>query len=158
MIYQIFMTSLASSSHRVNSQSGEGAREVNNVWYTMINFSALNIEFALDEGLANPGDEYMLYYSERLPWWVEVTVTGQPGHGSQFIPDSAGERLRAVIDRFMDYRQTQKDKMEKNNLPIGEVTTVNLTMLQGGVQYNVVPAEEYFQKYIIWLVENIVFM
>ena len=152
------MTSLASSSHRVNSQSGEGAREVNNVWYTMINFSALNIEFALDEGLANPGDEYMLYYSERLPWWVEVTVTGQPGHGSQFIPDSAGERLRAVIDRFMDYRQTQKDKMEKNNLPIGEVTTVNLTMLQGGVQYNVVPAEEYFQKYIIWLVENNVFM
>ena len=106
----------------------------------------MNIEFALDEGLANPGDEYMLYYSERLPWWVEVTVTGQPGHGSQFIPDSAGERLRAVVDRFMDYRQTQKDKMEKNNLPIGEVTTVNLTMLQGGVQYNVVPAEEYFQK------------
>ena len=151
------MTSLASSSHRVNSQSGEGAREVNNVWYIMINFSALNIEFALDEGLANPGDEYMLYYSERLPWWVEVTVTGQPGHGSQFIPDSAGERLRAVIDRFMDYRQTQKDKMEKNNLPIGEVTTVNLTMLQGGVQYNVVPAEEYFQKYIIWSDENNVF-
>ena len=158
MIYLTFFTSLASSSHRVNSQSGEGAREVNNVWYIMINFSALNIEFALDEGLANPGEEYMLYYSERLPWWVEVTVTGQPGHGSQFIPDSAGERLRAVIDRFMDYRQTQKDKMEKNNLPIGEVTTVNLTMLQGGVQYNVVPAEEYFQKYIIWLVENNVFM
>ena len=101
----------------------------------------------MDEGLANPGEEYMLYYSERLPWWVEVTVTGQPGHGSQFIPDSAGERLRAVIDRFMDYRQTQKDKMEKNNLPIGEVTTLNLTMLEGGVQYNVVPAEEYFQKY-----------
>ena len=102
----------------------------------------------MDEGLANPGEEYMLYYSERLPWWVEVTVTGQPGHGSQFIPDSAGERLRAVIDRFMDYRQTQKDKMEKNNLPIGEVTTVNLTMLEGGVQYNVVPAEEYFQKHL----------
>ena len=114
-------------------------------------FLALNIEFALDEGLANPGEEYMLYYSERLPWWVEVTVTGQPGHGSQFIPDSAGERLRAVIDRFMDYRQTQKDKMEKNNLPIGEVTTLNLTMLEGGVQYNVVPAEEYFQKvHIYW--------
>ena len=97
----------------------------------------------------------MLYYSERLPWWVEVTVTGQPGHGSQFIPDSAGERLRAVVDRFMDYRQTQKDKMEKNNLPIGEVTTVNLTMLQGGVQYNVVPAEEYFQNYITWTISRL---
>ena len=32
---------------------------------------ALNVEFALDEGLANPGEEYMLYYSERLPWWCE---------------------------------------------------------------------------------------
>ena len=47
-------------------------------------FKNLNIGFALDEGLANPGEEYMLYYSERLPWWIEVTVTGQPGHGSQF--------------------------------------------------------------------------
>ena len=46
-------------------------------------FKNLNIGFALDEGLANPGEEYMLYYSERLPWWIEVTVTGQPGHGSQ---------------------------------------------------------------------------
>ena len=46
-------------------------------------FKNMNIGFALDEGLANPGEEYMLYYSERLPWWIEVTVTGQPGHGSQ---------------------------------------------------------------------------
>ena len=83
--------------------------------------------------------EYMLYYSERLPWWCEVTVTGQPGHGSQFIERSVGEKLRKIIDSFMDYRQTQKDKMNQNKLPIGEVTTVNLTMLEGGVQYNVVP-------------------
>jgi aminoacylase len=102
-------------------------------------FKKLNVDFAMDEGLANPGDEYMLYYSERLPWWCEVTVTGQPGHGSQFIPDSVGEKLRKIIDSFMDYRQGQKEKLEKNNLPIGEVTTVNLTMLEGGVQYNVVP-------------------
>ena len=29
--------------------------------------------------------------------------------------------------------------MEAGNLPIGEVTTTNLTMLEGGVQYNVIP-------------------
>ena len=29
--------------------------------------------------------------------------------------------------------------MNESNCPIGEVTTVNLTMLNGGVQYNVVP-------------------
>ena len=39
----------------------------------------------------------------------------------------------------MDYRDTQEKKMNESNCPIGEVTTVNLTMLNGGVQYNVVP-------------------
>lgn len=102
-------------------------------------FKNLNVGFAMDEGLANPTDEFMLYYSERLPWWIEITVTGQPGHGSQFIPETVGEKLRTVIDKFMDFRQEQKSKMEDNKLPLGEVTTVNLTMLNGGVQYNVVP-------------------
>jgi len=102
-------------------------------------FKALNVDFAMDEGLANPDDSFMLYYSERLPWWCEVTVKGQPGHGSQFIPNSVGEKLRVVIDRFMDYRAGQEKKMIETKCPIGEVTTVNLTMLNGGVQYNVVP-------------------
>ena len=29
--------------------------------------------------------------------------------------------------------------MEENNLPIGEVTTLNLNMIEGGVQMNVIP-------------------
>ena len=102
-------------------------------------FKNLNVGFALDEGLANPGEEYMLYYSEWLPWWIEVTVEGQPGHGSQFIKDSVGEKLQVVINKFMNFRAEQKEKMEKENLHLGDVTTVNLTMLNGGVQYNVVP-------------------
>lgn len=102
-------------------------------------FKNLNIGFALDEGLANPTEEYMLYYSERLPWWIEVTVTGAPGHGSQFLHATVGEKLRTVINNFMSFRDEQKAKMESEKIPLGEVTTVNLTMLDGGVQYNVVP-------------------
>lgn len=99
----------------------------------------LNVGFALDEGLANPGPEYMLYYSERLPWWFEITVKGQPGHGSQFLQDTVGEKLNRVVQKFMTFRQENKSKMEKNNLPIGEVTTLNLNMIEGGVQMNVIP-------------------
>ena len=39
----------------------------------------------------------------------------------------------------MDYRAEQENKMIKKSCLLGEVTTVNLTMLDGGVQYNVVP-------------------
>ena len=101
-------------------------------------FKALNVEFAMDEGMANPGPEYMMYYSERLTWWCEVTVKGQPGHGSQFIQNSVGEKLRTVIDKFMDFAASEKAKT-LSGCPLGEVTTVNLTRISGGVQYNVVP-------------------
>merc|ERR1712123_353554 len=76
---------------------------------------------------------------ERTIHVIWVPDEGQPGHGSQFIPNSVGEKLRVVIDRFMDYRAGQEKKMIETKCPIGEVTTVNLTMLNGGVQYNVVP-------------------
>ena len=31
-------------------------------------FKALNVGFALDEGLANPTEKYTLFYGERGPW------------------------------------------------------------------------------------------
>ena len=104
-------------------------------------FKALNAEFAMDEGMANPGPEYVMYYSERLPWHCEVTVKGQPGHGSQFIPNSVGDKLRKVIDKFMDFAASEKAKTENcpHPLALGEVNTINLTQINGGVQYNVVP-------------------
>lgn len=40
----------------------------------------------------------------------------------------------------MDYRQVEVQKLENNpEFTIGDVTTVNLTILKGGVQSNVVP-------------------
>lgn len=49
------------------------------------------IALALDEGLASTDDTYSLFYGERLPWWIDVTATGNTGHGSRFIDGTAGE-------------------------------------------------------------------
>lgn len=32
----------------------------------------LNVGFALDEGLANPKDEFTVFFGERMPWCKSV--------------------------------------------------------------------------------------
>lgn len=108
----------------------------------MDEFKSLNAGFALDEGYANPTEKFSLFYGERTVWRFYVKCSGQPGHGSQFLTNTAGEKLQKVINSFLDYRTQEEKKLKDNlNLELGDVTTVNLTMLQGGVQFNVVPAE-----------------
>ncbi|XP_052781442.1 aminoacylase-1-like [Mya arenaria] len=105
-------------------------------------FKKLNIGFALDEGLANPTDAFTVFYGERSPWWVMVRCRGNPGHGSRFIENTAAEKLRKVINSFLDYRGMEEKKLKSTGcLTLGDVTTVNLTLLEGGVQFNVVPNE-----------------
>uniref|UniRef100_A0A8C2TP71 N-acyl-aliphatic-L-amino acid amidohydrolase n=1 Tax=Coturnix japonica TaxID=93934 RepID=A0A8C2TP71_COTJA len=56
-------------------------------------FKALNVGFALDEGLASPSDTYSVFYGEKSPWWIKVKCVGSPGHGSRFITNTAAEKL-----------------------------------------------------------------
>ncbi|XP_034185226.1 aminoacylase-1 [Osmia lignaria lignaria] len=102
-------------------------------------FQALNIGFALDEGVACPEEQFYLFYAERSIWHVAVECQGTPGHGSLLMDNSAGEKIRTVIDRFMDFRAKEKEKLKNPELQLGDVTSVNLTQLRGGVQTNVVP-------------------
>ena len=37
-------------------------------WVESDHFKALNVGFALDEGLANPSDTCLVFYGERVPW------------------------------------------------------------------------------------------
>jgi len=102
----------------------------------------LNIGLALDEGVASPDDVYKIFYAERVKWWLEAKCIGNPGHGSKFIENTAAEKMKKVVDKFLAYRDEQKQLLENNpNLTLGDVTTVNLTLVNGGVQVNVVPAE-----------------
>ncbi|VDL77348.1 unnamed protein product [Nippostrongylus brasiliensis] len=106
---------------------------------TMDEFRALNIGFVLDEGLASETDVYKVYYAERCPWC-------SPGHGSKFIENTAGEKLQHVINEALAFREEQRKILESDSeLTLGDVTTLNLTILEGGVQTNVLP--EKFTAY-----------
>uniref|UniRef100_A0A8D3ECM9 N-acyl-aliphatic-L-amino acid amidohydrolase n=1 Tax=Scophthalmus maximus TaxID=52904 RepID=A0A8D3ECM9_SCOMX len=105
-------------------------------------FKKLNIGFALDEGLANPGEAFTVFYGERNPWWITVHCPGSPGHGSRFVENTAAEKMRQVINSFLDFREKEKHRLNTSEcFTLGDVTTVNMTMVKGGVAYNVIPAE-----------------
>lgn len=104
-------------------------------------FKKMNVGFIMDEGLASPGEEYPVYYGERCTWWPKFTITGNPGHGSGLIENSAGERLRRIINHMYNLRDIAvKELKDDPKLLIGQTLTCNLTQIEGGVQQNVVPA------------------
>uniref|UniRef100_A0A8C6EMH3 N-acyl-aliphatic-L-amino acid amidohydrolase n=1 Tax=Marmota marmota marmota TaxID=9994 RepID=A0A8C6EMH3_MARMA len=97
--------------------------------------------FKDSEGLANPTDAFTVFYSERSLWWVRFTSSGRPGHGSRFIEDTAAEKLHKVVSSILAFREKERQRLKSNpHLKEGAVTCVNLTKLEGGVAYNVVPA------------------
>lgn len=105
-------------------------------------FRNLNVGFSLDEGMASPVEEFPIYNGERSIWHMHIHCPGQTGHGSLLHENTAGEKVRYIIDKFMDLRAQEKQKLKENsNFTIGDVTTINLTQLKGGVQSNVVPEE-----------------
>ncbi|XP_011297555.1 aminoacylase-1 [Fopius arisanus] len=103
-------------------------------------FKALNIGFSLDEGCASPTETFFMFNGERSIWHVWVHCHGQPGHGSLMLPNTAGEKIRVIIDRFMDLRAQEASKLTATSLP-GNVLSINLNQLKGGVQTNVIPEE-----------------
>ncbi|KAL0880388.1 hypothetical protein ABMA27_002825 [Loxostege sticticalis] len=103
-------------------------------------FENLNVGFSLDEGYASATEDYLVFNGERSIWHIKITCPGKSGHGSLLLPDNNGEKIRYIIDKFMDLRGESKKKLEDDpNLTIGDVTSVNLTKLNGGIQENVVP-------------------
>lgn len=58
------------------------------------------------------------------------------------LKNTAGENLQKLLDKFFDYRATQVEKLNSDpELTIGDVTTVNVTMMSGGVQVKSISAE-----------------
>ncbi|XP_038267182.1 aminoacylase-1 isoform X1 [Dermochelys coriacea] len=105
-------------------------------------FQALNVGFVLDEGLANPTDAFTVFYGEKCAWWIKVKCEGNPGHGSRFIENTAAEKLNRVITSLLQFRESEKQRLKcDEHLTLGDVTCLNLTMLSGGVSFNVLPSE-----------------
>jgi aminoacylase len=116
------------------------------------------IALALDEGLANDRDVFTVFYGERTPWWLLVRAEGPTGHGSRFIKDTAVEKLMGVVNKALAFRREQEMSLNwdihagckhAQAKKLGDVTTLNVTMLKGGVSVdggktyslNVVPTE-----------------
>ncbi|KAI1710839.1 peptidase family m20/M25/M40 domain-containing protein [Ditylenchus destructor] len=105
-------------------------------------FKELNVGFALDESHASEKEEFVVHYGERCTWWLKVTCCGTAGHGSRFIEDNAGAKFLAILNRLLGFREEQYQRLKDNpEIGIGNVTTVNLTQISGGIQPNVLPAE-----------------
>ncbi|XP_043465796.1 aminoacylase-1-like [Leptopilina heterotoma] len=104
-------------------------------------FKSLNVGFAFDEGVVSPLESMILFYGERCKWDVWIHCTGKSGHGSMMHEATAGEKLYKIIDSFMKFRESENNKLKTLNLKPGDVTAVNLTMVKGGVQINVIPEE-----------------
>lgn len=122
-------------------------------------FEALQpIALALDEGLSNPREAFTAFYGERTPWWLLIRAEGPTGHGSRFIQDTAVEKLMGVVNKALAFRKEQEESLgwdahagckHSQAKKLGDVTTLNVTMLKGGVSLdggktyalNVIPTE-----------------
>lgn len=105
-------------------------------------FKSLNIGFSLDEGIASPTDEFNVYYAERTIWQITFRCIGRSGHGSMLFKDTPGEKINYIVQKLMEIRKREVEKLDQNPaLDLGDVTSVNLTILSGGQQENVIPPE-----------------
>lgn len=104
-------------------------------------FNALNIGFMLDEGHAGNIGPLDVFNGERTIWQIEFIFNGHSGHGSMLFDDTPGEKLSYVASKFMEFRREEQRKLNDLKYAYGNVTTINLTVLKGGIENNVIPAQ-----------------
>ncbi|CAH8873505.1 unnamed protein product [Trichobilharzia szidati] len=104
-------------------------------------FADMNIGFCLDEGIPSSSEDYLAFYDERRPVWLNVYFYGNAGHGLALIENTAAEKFRIFLNHIYCFRKEEQLRLENSQgkLTLGDITTVNMTMVNGGVQHNVVP-------------------
>ncbi|KAK4475957.1 hypothetical protein MN116_001195 [Schistosoma mekongi] len=108
-----------------------------------ISFPDMNVGFCLDEGIPSCSEDYLAFYDERRPIWLNVHFYGNAGHGLALIENTAAEKFRIFLNHIYNFRMEEKLRLENSQgkLTLGDITTVNMTMVDGGVQHNVVPEQ-----------------
>lgn len=76
--------------------------------------------------------------------WLEFILKGNTGHASRFIKNTAIEKVQFIINEMLTLRTNEQKHLEESQttdkpLQLGNITTINLTKMSGGVQLNVVP-------------------
>jgi acetylornithine deacetylase/succinyl-diaminopimelate desuccinylase-like protein len=76
-------------------------------WFTREKAGLIrDAEFLINEGGSNRVDEkgateyFGVAVTEKVPYWLRLTVRGSPGHGSMPRPDNAAARLARVLGRI----------------------------------------------------------
>ncbi|XP_025162119.1 aminoacylase-1A [Harpegnathos saltator] len=100
-------------------------------------FKSLNVGFALDEGNGFSDSSFHVTYIDKAKWSVEITCEGVTGHGSLMLDNTAAEKMQVIVNRFLDLRAKEKTKLDSGS--VGDVTSVNLTKITGGVEDNIIP-------------------
>lgn len=105
-------------------------------------FKELNVAFELDEGGPLPIEQFVIFYAERSTWRVEFLIPGDAGHGSLMINNTAAVKLQKLLTKFTEYRDLQSSLTSgpRDVYMVGKVTSVNVTMVNGGMQPNVIPS------------------
>ena len=72
-----------------------------------------NAEYVITEGGDNlrEGDSVKVVgvdVAEKAPFWLRLTATGLPGHGSRPVPDGATTRLIRAMNRILDWETPVK--------------------------------------------------
>lgn len=104
-------------------------------------FRALNVGHALDEARVSTANKVIVSNDERCTWRIEFVFEGITGHGSILFANTTGEKMHYVVNKMMERRQIEVAKLNAANFDYTNVTTINLTVLKGGVQANVIPPE-----------------
>ena len=92
---------------------------------------SLRVGLALDEGSPNPESKYNVYVGERRTWWLAVRVEGAPGHGATFPQTTASQIAHEIIGRALQYREKQRQRLEKGD-KLGDVVGLNLVFMEAG--------------------------
>ncbi|CAN8320754.1 unnamed protein product [Cochlearia groenlandica] len=95
-------------------------------------FEDLKVGFALDEGQANPGDEFRVFYADRTPWELVVRAEGVPGHGAKLYDNCAMDNLMKSVELISKFRETQFDFVKAGKAKNSEVISVNPVYLKAG--------------------------
>lgn len=79
----------------------------------------------------------------QIFFFVEFNITtkGEPGHGAWFPEYTAAHRIQVVIDKLLEFRRQQYDKLYQPGVYLEDVTTVNLVGLGGGTANNIIAGE-----------------
>jgi acetylornithine deacetylase/succinyl-diaminopimelate desuccinylase-like protein len=92
----------------------EEAGDTGSIWM-IANKSDLfkDAEYLITEGGDNLRDGSKIKYvgvdvAEKAPFWLQLTATGEPGHGSRPIADSAPNRLIRAMNKIVNYQTPLK--------------------------------------------------